>query len=421
MQEKEKLEIEFGEGCRTDLLHINKLPFIDYPDCEEIIKEYLGEALKGLCKEPIGALEFPYVVPGAEYQDLWDWDGFFVSCSLPDEYAHYGKGAAQNFLSVVASNGKPTKKFTVDGYRENYSVACPIQAQYAYVMAARTGDFDWIKPYWENLKKIRVWFDTNTRNYRGYYFYPHFMSNCLDNNPQVYGRRNNTSGGIDLVCWHYREIMAMYKLALKFEPQVAEEYKRQAEEVKKMINEQYWDKMDGCFYAIDCGEDFFQKTSQDISWNTYLKFRSCTCHYPLWAGAATPEHAKRIRDLIMSEDEFLSPAGVRSHSKADPVYNNVAMEDPSNWQGPVWGITSFMAALGLARYGYKQDALEICRRMNTAFANDIKENGCFHEHYHGETGQPMIRPGFISWNALAYRVAEDIRNGIDCTTYDMLD
>ena len=72
-------------------------------------------------------------------------------------------------------------------------------------------------------------------------------------------------------------------------------------------------------------------------------------------------------------------------------------------------------------YGYKEDALEICRRMNTAFANDIKENGCLHEFYHGHNGQPIMRPGFISWNALGYRVAEDIRNGVDCTTYDMLD
>ena len=68
--------------------------------------------------------------------------------------------------------------------------------------------------------------------------------------------------------------------------------------------------------------------------------------------------------------------------------NNVKMVDPSNWQGPVWGITSFLAAYGLNRYGYKQEAKEIANRMVSTFASDIKQNGCVHEYYHGDTGQP---------------------------------
>ena len=416
------IELEVLEGCRAKLLDANELPLIDYSDCEEIVREYLAEACKGLCKEPKGALEYPYVVPGAEYQDLWDWDSFFVACALPDNLAEYGCGAAKNLINSVAeTTGRPTKKFTVEGYRERLCFPYPLHAQYAYVMAKKTGDFSWIEPFWEKLKLMRRWFDENSISARGYYMWTNCYGNGLDNNPQVYGLGPRMSAGVDLACWHYRDIMALYKLALIFEPAVADAYKIQAENLKKQISEQYFDKMDKCFYAIATVDDPVLVTAQPISWNTYLKFRSCTCHYPLWAGVATPEQAKSIRDFIMSEDEFLAPVGVRSHSKADPVYNNIAMEDPSNWQGPVWGLTSYMAALGLARYGYKQDALEICRRMNMAFANDIKENGCLHEFYHGDNGQPIMRPGFISWNALGYRTAEDIRNGVDCTTYDMLD
>ena len=123
----------------------------------------------------------------------------------------------------------------------------------------------------------------------------------------------------------------------------------------------------------------------------------------------------------MDDKEFLAPCGTRSHSKSDPVYNNVRMKDPSNWQGPVWGLTSFIAAYGLSRYGYKEDAKEIANRMLSTFASDIKQNGCVHEYYDGDYGQPLFQPEFVSWNIIALQIAKDISNGKDCTTFDMLD
>ena len=43
-----------------------------------------------------------------------------------------------------------------------------------------------------------------------------------------------------------------------------------------------------------------------------------------------------------------------------------------------------------------------------------------HEFYHGDTGQPMMKPRFISWNILTARVLEDLGSGTDCTTLDLL-
>lgn len=399
-----------------------KIEIKNYEGRQNILDDYFKKAIRGLYKEPKGAMKYPYLVPGGEYQDLWDWDSFFVACAVPNEGIPYAKGSVQNILEgIIETTGRPPKKISPSGERDSYSFPYPLQAQFAYIIGKRTGDFKWIEPYWNSLKRMRRWFDENTKSERGFYLWLAMYGNGIDNNPSVYGRPNHSSAGIDLVCWHYRDIMALYQLSKIFEPDLTTLYLNQAQELKKQIQNCYWDTIDGYFYNIDCREDFAQKTCQEITWYTYLKFRNIASIFPLWAGIANGEQAARIRDVLMDEKEFLSCCGTRSHSKIDPIYNNVMMVDPSNWQGPVWGLSSYLAAYGLSRYGYKDEAKLIVDRISDTFASDIRQNGCVHEYYDGDNGQPLFRPHFISWNILGINAANDIENGLDCTTLDLLD
>jgi putative isomerase len=103
-----------------------------------------------------------------------------------------------------------------------------------------------------------------------------------------------------------------------------------------------------------------------------------------------------------------------------PIYNNARSGGPSNWQGPVWGLSTFLPVYGLARYGFVADAREAAMRLIRTFALDIRQNGCLHEYYDGDTGQPVIKPGFLNWNMLAGVIMDDLRNGTDATTLDLL-
>ena len=132
----------------------------------------------------------------------------------------------------------------------------------------------------------------------------------------------------------------------------------------------------------------------------------------------TPEQAKSLRDMIMDEEQFLAPSGVRSHSKADKqIYNNEMMGGPSNWQGPVWGLSTALNVYGLLNYGFKEDAKEVARRLLNTFAADIEQNGLLHEYYNGDTGQPVLKPGFLNWNLMAMNMWQNIEKGFEPTGF----
>ena len=409
---------------------------LDYEDCSpkgpitvgtdneaalKTVKEYLSGYWSGCYKEPIGLLKEPFLVPGAHYNDLWDWDSFFMACAVPDEGIQYGKGSAFDLASNINKvTGKPTKKASASGYCDYYSHPYPLQTQFAYIMARRMNDFSWVEPLWNNFMRMEQWFEKYSMK-DGYYVWSHSYGNGIDNNPAVYGRPAMTSAGIDLASWHYRELRALEKLAGILNKDGKDYYRQKAEALKTQVQEKYWDDVDKLFYNIDCTTEYATISLQSINWVLHMKYRSWASLFPLWGKVATPEQAKYVRDKIMSEDEYLSCCGVRSHSKNDMVYNNVAMGNPSNWQGPVWGLSTFVTAYGLARYGYQEEALDVAFRLIRTFAADIEQNGCLHEFYHGDTGQPIINPGFLSWNILALRVVDDIRSGQDCTTLDLLD
>ncbi|MDD4050223.1 MAG: trehalase family glycosidase, partial [Candidatus ainarchaeum sp.] len=134
--------------------------------------------------------------------------------------------------------------------------------------------------------------------------------------------------GVDLATFHYREYLAMAKLADLFEHNLVEEFQEKAQNIAGLVQTRYWDVIDGLFYDIDRNIDYNVPGRQKITWDTFLKFRNWSCLYPLWGNLATKEQAKLLRDKIMDENEFLSPCGIRSHSRKDPIYNNALSGGP---------------------------------------------------------------------------------------------
>ena len=121
----------------------------------------------------------------------------------------------------------------------------------------------------------------------------------------------------------------------------------------------------------------------------------------MWAGIASPEQAERmVKEHFKDPRTFNSPSGVRTLSKMEKMYSLRASANPSNWRGPIWGISNYMVFKGLADYAYTEEAREMAIKTLMLFGRDFEKNGALHEYYEPETGEPMLNIGFQNWNYL---------------------
>jgi putative isomerase len=166
-----------------------------------------------------------------------------------------------------------------------------------------------------------------------------------------------------------------------------------------------WDPIDGMFYNLDVQRHPIDNTNQPIDWVVPLKFRSWTAFAPLWAGVASEAQAERlVREHLTNREEFWSGWGLRSLAANEPAYCTFAGSNPSNWQGPIWVVSNYIAWEGLRRYGYEDVAAELAGDLLETLARDLESAGCLHEYYHPESGEGLTHPGFVNWNTLAVRM-----------------
>ncbi|HEY3754523.1 MAG TPA: hypothetical protein VGL42_00075 [Opitutaceae bacterium] len=178
------------------------------------------------------------------------------------------------------------------------------------------------------------------------------------------------------------------------------------------------------------------------------------------------ERLQRVLRYVFDEQEFLSPYGIRSLSRAcgehpfvlsrDGATSSVGYEPGesqtwlfggnSNWRGPVWFPLNYLLIEALERYHHfygdrftvefptgsgrhytlDQVARELARRMvslflpnssgrrpalgmESRFVNDPHWRDClwFHEYFHAETGQGLGASHQTGWTALVARLIEE--------------
>ena len=121
----------------------------------------------------------------------------------------------------------------------------------------------------------------------------------------------------------------------------------------------------------------------------------------MWAGIATREQAaemvsKHFRDTT----SYNAPAGIRTLSPLEKMYNTKASGNPSSWQGPVWINVNYLVFRGLLNYGYEEEARELAEKTVLLLGRDFERFGALHEYYLPENGEPVLNKGFQNWNFL---------------------
>lgn len=390
----------------------------------ETVLRFIRENWRSSFHEADGVLKHKFLDPAAGYRgQLWDWDSYFCALGLMDVFddtADYALGCVQNFADYMAPDGfvpyvicaHPTESSrsvlppadrSPRGADADYNAAKPLLAQMTEIACKKEVSvtelvkiYAFLKAYiahWENTQKaangLFVW-----RSYRG---------SGTDNHPAIYGRPLNSSAGVELNCFMFKEYKAMENIANRCGLHAeAVLHKEKAETLKDAVNAHMWDEIDGLYYHLDMLNQKPVRAKQEITWDVPLKFKCWTCFMPMWAGIAPKERAERmVREHLLNENEFWSDFGIRTLAKNEPMYSTTEMSNPSNWQGPIWIVSTYLVFKGVLNYGYTAEAQRIAENLLDLLANDIQKNGVLHEYYNPETGDSTMSPGFMNWNALA--------------------
>ncbi|MHB1105037.1 MAG: MGH1-like glycoside hydrolase domain-containing protein [Lutibacter sp.] len=411
------------------------------------IEEYVTKDYKKMYREAGGNIKHPFLVPGMAYSDqLWDWDSYYASIAIRqiltnkkdkkelEIFEQYEKGCVLNFLDktsidgwipIVIQKGEITGelmsgfKKPKDLYSENMHK--PMLAQQTAYLLKTYKDTDWLKEEFSKLQFFIGNYITYRRNEAtGLYVWTtdHYIG--VDNDPSTFFRPPGSSASIYLNSFMYKELLAMVYLAdkLGYSERVTY-YKKEADNLLQAIQEHCWDERDESFYSVDVNLMPVEKDKWVLHSGSPREYDCLiqridywTNFLPLWAGIATPEQAKVIVEKhLLDENRFNAPYGIRTLSKMEKMYNLKASGNPSNWQGPIWGISNYLVWRGLVNYGFDEEAKEIAIKTIVLFGKDLEESNTLHEYYDPETGKPILHPEFQNWNFLVLNMIAWLEGG----------
>lgn len=405
-----------------------------------VIKENIYKDYKLMYRKGSGSLVYPFLTPGSNQYDnvLWDWDSWLSNIALrqilsdvgnakdKQEAVQYEQGCVLNFLQygnwdgyipiVIWADSKPRDIRPENIY--NVNMHKPVLAQHAaFITKQNGGDAQWLKEKFFHLQAFVNNYKAHHRDKAtGLFFWQSDVAIGVDNDPATFYRPAKSSASIYLNCLMYKEMLAMVYLANQLHiPEVGKEFEQDAVDLKNAIQKNCWDERDGFFYSVDINLRPVKENPDSTLGRTfdihsgYPRDYDCliqrievwTGFMPLWCGIATPAQADRIvKEHFLNSKTFNCSAGVRTLSKMEKMYSLRASANPSNWRGPVWGISNYMVFKGLVKYGYSKEAKELATKTITLFGKDFEKNGALHEYYEPETGEPLLNKGFQNWNYL---------------------
>ena len=408
----------------------------------KLIKEHVYSDYKLMFKQPTGiALKYPYITPGSRQYAavLWDWDSWLSNVALRQilndiaseadktEALTYEQGCVLNYLAytspedgympmVVDAETNPDRIKPSDIYSTNMHKPCLAQHA-AFLIRENGGEAEWIRNGFGRMQAfIGNYHEHHRHKATGLYYWQDDLAIGVDNDPSTFFRPNGSSASIYLNCLMYKELLAMAyiadRLALADE---AARYNDMAAVLKKAVQEHCWDEKDGMYYSVDINLLPYTGEPEYIFGKPFVLHEGAPRDYPcliqrlgcwsgfmaLWAGIATEQQAERmVKENLMDERTFCAPYGVRTLSKLEKMYNMRPTHNPSNWQGPIWGVSNYMVFRGLADYGFKKEARTMAQKTVALYGSDLKKEGALHEYYNPDTGEPIINKGFQNWNYL---------------------
>lgn len=397
----------------------------------DALRSYMRKDYKEMYREKGGIFPYGFLTPGSSaYNDvLWDWDSYFSNVALKQilidikadkaEALSYERGCILNFLAFTGPDGYIPVMIARDSdvsglrpkdiYKENMHK--PILAQHAaFLTKYDGGNAEWLRKDFHKLQyHINNYLNHHRHRATGLFYWQTDKMIGVDNDPCTFYRPDGSSASVYLNCLMAKELEAMDYLSERLGMQdAAVFYRSEHEKLVHAVREFCYDERDGFFYNVDINlrevhfaDGEFYHRGMPRHWDCLIQRIDVWSGFmALWAGIATKEQAAGAAKRYRDPKAFRCEGGIRTLSAQEKMYRVVPSGNPSCWLGPVWGISNYLTFRGLLKYGYTEEARELCEKTIRLLGRDVIRFGGMHEYYSPDDGEPIIHLGFQNWNML---------------------
>jgi len=231
--------------------------------------------------------------------------------------------------------------------------ATPLYVMLAGAYARRTGDLDLIRRIWPNIELALAWMEGyGDRDRDGFVEYFRHSPNGLanqgwkDSGDSIFHEDGALAEGPIALCEVQGYVYAARKEASALAAalgmgELADRLRQQAEVIQKRFEERFWcDELESYALALD-GE------------KRACRVLTSNAGHCLWTGIADRSRAERLARRLERED-FQGGWGIRTLAAGQIRYNPMSYHN-----GSVWPHDNAIIAAGLARYGFRDQAIRI--------------------------------------------------------------
>jgi glycogen debranching enzyme len=222
----------------------------------------------------------------------------------------------------------------------------------------RSADISFARKMWPHVERALAWIDRfGDRDGDGFVEYARNTPQGIENQAwkdsfdSVFHQNGTLAQPPIAVCEVQAYVFAAKKEAAFIAGQLgfddlARDLSRQADNLQQQFEQVFWDPaLPGYVLALDHNKE-------------PCRVRASNMGHCLFAGIASPQHARIVADLLM-EERFFSGWGVRTLAHGEPRYNPMSYHN-----GSIWPHDNALIAGGLARYGFKRECARVLKAMS---------------------------------------------------------
>ncbi|HZS11319.1 MAG TPA: amylo-alpha-1,6-glucosidase [Nitrospirales bacterium] len=235
--------------------------------------------------------------------------------------------------------------------------AGPLFVMLAGAYFERTGDVAFVERIWPNIELTLKWLETyGDQDGDGFVEYSRHSVNGLvhqawkDSSDPVFHADGVLADAPIAICEVQAYVYAAYRAAAQIASAIGRSSRAEALNDRASRLQEHFEAI---FWCDDLGTYILALDGEKRP----CRVRASNAGHCLLAGIATEEHARIVAQTLLGDDMF-SGWGIRTLGSAEQRYNPMSYHN-----GSVWPHDNALIALGLARYGLKDEVLKILTGM----------------------------------------------------------